>query len=375
MASIQFKKSLKGQKIYYVVVSFRGKHKWIKAGSQIDAKELKRKIESMENSQRLEKLGLSPLDKRVDDLFQEYANHLKLHTCPNTVKRYLGVLNTFLAFLRIFHEHVKYLSQIKPEHIESYQQQRLQSIELIEAADGNRNGIHTKKKLPLPQTVNYEIGVLRSAFIWAHDRELMALVPTKKIKPLRATPKKQARILDPRECRLFLDTAKKLARTDRQFKIFHNIFRFLLNTGLRSGELCNLTWRDVDLETGLIKIQPKEGWTPKSYSREFFLNQTSIDLLRSLQKSEDYIFKAESGNQLDTDAIRRALLKIAQAAGLQGFTRVHDLRHTFNSLMQMNGVDPATMGKILGHKDIETTMIYTHQTQEHLKRSIEKVGI
>jgi len=43
--------------------------------------------------------------------------------------------------------------------------------------------------------------------------------------------------------------------------------------------------------------------------------------------------------------------------------------------MQMNGVDPATMGKILGYKDIETTMIYTHQTQEHLKRSIGKIDI
>ncbi len=43
--------------------------------------------------------------------------------------------------------------------------------------------------------------------------------------------------------------------------------------------------------------------------------------------------------------------------------------------MQMNGVDPATMGKILGHQDMETTMIYTHQTQEYLKKSIEKLGI
>ena len=43
--------------------------------------------------------------------------------------------------------------------------------------------------------------------------------------------------------------------------------------------------------------------------------------------------------------------------------------------MQMTGVDPATMGRILGHKDIETTMIYVHQTQEHLKKSIEKIGI
>lgn len=53
----------------------------------------------------------------------------------------------------------------------------------------------------------------------------------------------------------------------------------------------------------------------------------------------------------------------------------NDLRHTFNSLMQMAGVDPATIGRILGHKDIETTMIYTHQTQEHLKKSVERVRI
>jgi len=42
---------------------------------------------------------------------------------------------------------------------------------------------------------------------------------------------------------------------------------------------------------------------------------------------------------------------------------------------QTNGVDFATMGKILGHRDIETTIIYTHQTQEHLKKSIEKIDI
>ena len=44
-------------------------------------------------------------------------------------------------------------------------------------------------------------------------------------------------------------------------------------------------------------------------------------------------------------------------------------------LLRLNGVDPATVGKILGHKDIETTMIYTHQTDEHLKKSIGKIDI
>jgi len=348
---------------------------WIRAGSQKDARELKRKIEFLENSKRLEKLGLSPLDKRIDYFFQEYSDHVKLRTSPNTVKRYLAVLNTFLVFLKMFHPNVKCISQIKPDHIESYQQKRLQSVELKVAADGDKPGNHKVKRLPLPQTVNFEVSVLRSAFIWAHDRELMAAAPIRKVKPLRNKPKKQARILDPNECRLFLKTARQMAKADKRFEIYSQVFRFFLNTGLRSGELCNLIWNDIDLETGLIKIQQKEGWTPKSYSREFFLNQASIEQLRSIAPSENYVFMTESSGQLDTDGIRRALIKIARTSGLEDLTRVHDLRHTFNSLMQMNGVDPATMGRILGHKDIETTMIYTHQTQDHLRKSIEKVGI
>lgn len=375
MPSIQFKKSKTGKRTYYVVVSFKGKHKWIRAGSQKDARELKRKIDSLENSKRLEKLGLSPLDKRIDDFFQEYSDYIKLRTSPNTVKRYLAVLNTFLQFLKMFHPNVKYISQIQCSHIESYQQKRLQSIELKAAADGDKPGNHKHKRLPLPQTVNYEMGVLRSAFIWANDRDLMPLVPTRKVKPLRVKPKKLARILDPKECQLFLKTARQMAKANSRFKVYVHVFKFLLNTGLRSGELCNLTWSDVNLETGLIKIQPKEGWTPKSYSREFFLNKVCINLLNLIPKSEDYIFKTESSNQLKTDDIRRALIKVARAAEIDGLSRVHDLRHTFNSLMQMKGVDPATMGRILGHRDIETTMIYTHQTHEHLKKSINQINI
>ena len=375
MASIQFKKSRTGKKTYYVVVSFSGKHKWLRAGTQKEAKILKRQIESLENSQRMEKLGLVSEAKRIDNLFQEYADHVRLHNSKNTVKRYLGVLNTFLVFLKMFHPGIRYLSQITPDHIESYQRQRLESLELKTVADGEKNGIHRNKKLPLPQTVNYEVSVLRSAFIWAKNRDLISTVPTQKIKKLKPKIKRRKRILSPKECKLFLKTARDMARQDRQLAIYYKTFKFLLNTGLRSGELCNITWSDIDLDAGLIKIQEKEGWSPKTYTREFYLNQESIELLKSLEGREGYVFKSLAGEQLDSDGLRRVLIRVTKAAEIEDFTRVHDLRHTFNSLMQMNGVDPATMAKILGHKDIETTMIYTHQTDEHLKKSIEKVGI
>lgn len=374
MASVQYKVSKTGKKTYYVVLAVRGRRKWVKAGTQKEAQKLKRQIESLEESKRIEKLGITERKIRVDDFFQDYADHVRLHTSDSTVQRYLGILNCFIVFLRMFHPGIKYLSQIKQEHIESYQKQRLRSIELKIAADGEKPGNHIRKKLPSPQTVNYEITVLRTAFTWAHDRELISKIPTKKVRPLKPENAKHGRLLSREECDLFLRTAERLAKSNSTMSVYYRTFKFLLNTGLRSGELCNLTWGDIDLKTGLISIQTKENWSPKSYAREFFLNQTCLDLLRTLDPSTKYVFQTPGG-QLDKNRLRSALIKIARAAAIDNLTRVHDLRHTFNSLMQMNGVDPATMGRILGHKDLETTMIYTHQTAEHLKKSINTLNI
>jgi site-specific recombinase XerD len=79
--------------------------------------------------------------------------------------------------------------------------------------------------------------------------------------------------------------------------------------------------------------------------------------------------------QLTSDKLRHVLIQVAREAGLNGLTRVHDLRHTFNSLLQMRGVDAGTMARILGHQDLQTTMIYTHQTADHLKQAINRLKL
>jgi len=375
MASIQYKVSKKGAKTYYVIEPIGGTRKWLKAGTLKDAQKLKHHLESLGKSERIEKLGLTQTQVKIDDFFQKYVDHVKLHNSQGTIKRYLYILNAFLVFLKMFHPNIKYISQIKREHIESYQKQRLTSTELKTKADGNKLGNHTIKRLPFPQTVNFEVKVLRTAFIWAFEHELIPSIPTKKIKYLKVITKRQARMLSIEDCRRFLSAAKSLSKSDKRMGIYVKAFTFLLNTGLRAGELCNLTWNDLNLETGLLKIQAKEGWFPKTYAREFFLNEISLKILNSIKDRTNYVFKDHAGDRINNDALRRALIRTARAAGLDGFSRVHDLRHTFNSLMQMNGVDIATMGKILGHKDIETTMIYTHQTQGHLKKSINTLQI
>jgi len=73
--------------------------------------------------------------------------------------------------------------------------------------------------------------------------------------------------------------------------------------------------------------------------------------------------------------LRPTLTEVAKNAGLEGSTRVHDLRHTRASHMHMNGVDQVTVAAILEYQYVSTTPIYTHQSAEHLKKSIEKIGL
>ncbi len=68
------------------------------------------------------------------------------------------------------------------------------------------------------------------------------------------------------------------------------------------------------------------------------------------------------------------LIKITQKAEIDNFTQVHSLIHTFASHLIMNGVDLPTVQKLLGHSDIQTTMIYAHLAPNHLVESVNKLG-
>ncbi len=82
---------------------------------------------------------------RVDDFFEKYSEHIKLHTSTNTAKRYISIINTFLTFVKMFNPNIRYLSQIKTETMESYQQKRLKSLELKTVSEGDKNGTHKKR--------------------------------------------------------------------------------------------------------------------------------------------------------------------------------------------------------------------------------------
>ena len=72
--------------------------------------------------------------------------------------------------------------------------------------------------------------------------------------------------------------------------------------------------------------------------------------------------------------VRKALASAARRAGLDGFIGLHQLRHAFCSHCLMQGIDPRTMQKWMGHKDLKTTLRYAHVSADHEKAAMERLA-
>ena len=170
-------------------------------------------------------------------------------------------------------------------------------------------------------------------------------------------------------------------------------------TGVRRGELLGLSWKNVDLSEGVIRItanlvrvkggaifqEPKT----KSSIRTLSLNSKVVEVLKEHKKSQesekalnpDYednhlVFCQRSGKALDPNNFKRTFNQWLKKAGLPAGIRFHDLRHTFATNMINAGIDIKTVQSFTGHSDTRTLLdIYAKQVQEAQKSAIEKIKI
>lgn len=159
-------------------------------------------------------------------------------------------------------------------------------------------------------------------------------------------------------------------------KPFGLMMYMALYTGLRRGELCALTWKDIDFEQKIIKVNKSIYWTddhvphvksPKTASgeREVPLMDSLADLLLPLKKRpQDRVFGDLKSYQVD-----KGIRKYMEETGL-GVT-LHGLRHGFASILYKNNVDIKTAAYVLGHAQSSTTLeIYTHLMEQDKLRSV-----
>ena len=126
------------------------------------------------------------------------------------------------------------------------------------------------------------------------------------------------------------------------------IIHFAYLTGMRAGEIFNLTWDKVDLKERAIRLEAAD--TKTSEPRVIYLNDEVLGILneagrvRGLGHNRVFTYKGRP-----IMGIRTAFLKACRRAGIENF-RFHDLRHTFNTNMRKAGVDQSVIMKLTGHK-------------------------
>ena len=145
------------------------------------------------------------------------------------------------------------------------------------------------------------------------------------------------------------------------------VFKTLLMSGLRKQELENLTLDDVDYDAGTLKVCAKEGFRPKTWEeRTVEVPSDLLEILKTLPRRNAYVFTTKTGGRY-THALDDAKT-IGKAAGVKD-AHPHKFRATYATKLLQSGIDLKTVQKLLGHKNLESTMRYLARAESSTVRA------
>jgi integrase/recombinase XerC len=158
------------------------------------------------------------------------------------------------------------------------------------------------------------------------------------------------------------------------------ILELLYASGMRASELVNLTYRQIDYRSRMIRVfgkGRKERLVPFSETAKvameyYFKNQR--DSLLAKRKSPvpvDAFFVSNHGRKLTVRDLEYILNEVQRKTGIYYGLHPHELRHTFATHLLEGGADLRLIQELLGHASLNTTQIYTHVTTKAMKAEYE----
>ena len=145
------------------------------------------------------------------------------------------------------------------------------------------------------------------------------------------------------------------------------VIRLLLLTGCRKGEILTLRWSDY--RDGHLFLRDS-----KTGPRTVWLSEPARAVLNALERKSRWVFPASrSDRPLSRNWLDRFWCKVRAEAELED-VHLHDLRHTVASLALRQGETVLAIGRLLGHRNPETTLKYIHLADTMVHEAAETVG-
>jgi integrase len=360
-----------GRKTFTLDYTFEGRRRrftigdypaWSVALARDEAKRLKRDVDA----------GRDPLNVRderwaaptIKDLVERYLEEHTTKLVPNARRDQTNMLATYV--LPVWGD--RKVTDIRTRDVDAL---------LAEIAKGRarRHKATTKQKRlkplapakPTPIQANRVGGIIRKMFNLAVRWELRADNPASAF--LRNPEQPRERFLDLKEIARLSEVLNE--HPNRRGV---NIIRMLMLTGARRGEVLNARWEQFDLENG-VWTKPAATTKQKRMHR-VPISSAVVDLLKSIRPTmpDDcpWVFPGDVEGK-PIQEIKRFWDDVRTEAGIED-VRIHDLRHTFASLLVSGGASLPLIGQMLGHTQVQTTLRYAHLFDDPMRKAAEMVG-
>lgn len=227
------------------------------------------------------------------------------------------------------------------------------------------------------RTQNYYMIALRAFLKFLRKRDIAAISPEKI--ELAKLPERQIDLITSAELARLMRaphdalTKESDAHKKRCYLRDAAILEMLFSTGLRISELCALN-SDLDLTRDELSVRGKG-----EKVRVVFLSSAAKKAVRTYLTARDDMEEAlfvdgrpSRLHRITPRDVQRHLKRYVARAGITSIVTPHTLRHAFATDLLGNGADIRSVQQLLGHASINTTQIYTHITDSHLREVHKK---
>ncbi len=266
----------------------------------------------------------------------------------------------------------RYFEHMRIQNVSDITEQNVREFRLwLNRQKGTKNDSMKRR------TQNYYMIALRAFLKFLRKRDIEAISPEKI--ELAKLPERQLDLITSAELERLMRAPQEAfeKETNEHKKLSYlrdkAILELLFSTGLRVSELCSLN-ADIDLSRDELSVRGKG-----EKIRVVFISPTAKETVREYLKArndmEEALFVDGRPNKLHRIIprdVQRHLKSYVARAGITSVVTPHTLRHAFATDLLRNGADIRSVQQLLGHASINTTQIYTHITDSHLREIHKK---
>ena len=212
------------------------------------------------------------------------------------------------------------------------------------------------------RTLENQRANLSAFFQWMTDDEIIPKNPIAKIKPLKYAEEVREPFTD-----VELDALRSSCRSTKE----RALIEMLVSTGVRVSELASMEVKDINLDNLSVHVIHGKGSKERITYTTAVSAKHLITYLKQRKEDGPALFYNKNHEPIEPGGIRHILNAIAARAGVNN-VHPHRFRRTFATNLAKRGMDIQEIQRLLGHSNINTTMVYVRTDDTKVQASYKR---